>query len=459
VDDPPGDRRTGVTSRRRRLFLVALAAPTLGSSLGIDGGAIFQILAVEDLGLGPTAIGIGLALSTISIPFQIRAARTPLARAVPNLQLVFLSFAVLCWLLAGLVLFATPGSTVAHTALAIAVVAEISLSVLYATAWQPLLGYSLTTRDRQRVNSWGRASGSVTMIAVVVFFGAVATDPRAVVLIGVGLVALLLVAVIRPLPRPEEASAPASGSASPAETEPEDSAAPARSTTPILIAAALLTFGGWPLMVTYAAEVMWPDVNLGFIAAAQVGGAVLAAVLWRPTTSRLRRRSRAAGGILLVCALTFTFVPSPVDTLGTGAVVLALLAIAAASLATIGLGLLELTHLHTTARTAVHRLTIFDVVASTSAQVGFLAAGLLISLSAGVTWTVDPYRLSPRQCRAPVGRPDPPAGHERGVVGFGVDGRVSDVVTQPGKRVHRVGMTGFEPATPCSQSSQMGVGG
>jgi hypothetical protein len=102
--------------------------------LGIDGGAIFQILAVEDLGLGPTAIGVGLALSTISIPFQIRAARTALSRSVPNLQLFLLSFAVLCWLLAGLVLFATLGGTIAHTALAIAVRAGISLSVLYATA-------------------------------------------------------------------------------------------------------------------------------------------------------------------------------------------------------------------------------------------------------------------------------------------------------------------------------------
>jgi hypothetical protein len=393
ADDPPGDRCAAATSRRRRLFVVAIAAPTLGSSLGIDGGAIFQILAVEDLGLGPTAIGVGLALSTISIPFQIRAARTALGRAVPSLQLFFLSFAVLCWLLAGLVVFATPGGTVAHTALAIAVVAEISLSVLYATAWQPLLGYTLTTRDRQRVNSWGRASGSLTTILVVVLFGAVATDPRAAVLIGVGLVALLLVAVIRPLPRPAEASVPVSGSASAAETEPEDSGAPARSATPILIAVGLLTFGGWPLMVTYAAEVMWPDVNLGFVAAAQVGGGVLAAVLWRPTTSRLRRRCRAAGGLLLAGALTFTVIPTPVDTLGAGAVVLALVAVAAASLATIGLGLLELTHLHTTAGTAVRRLTIFDVVASTSAQVGFLASGLLISLSADVTWTIDPYRL------------------------------------------------------------------
>ncbi len=147
-------------------------------------------------------------------------------------------------------------------------------------------------------------------------------------------------------------------------------------------------------MVTYAAEVMWPDVNLGAIAAAQVGGGVLAAMAWRPTTRRLRRRSRAAGALLLVCALAFTFVPSPVDTLGAGALVLAVVAIAAASLATTALSLLELTHLNTTAGTAVRRLTIFDVVASTSAQVGFLAAGLLISLSTSVTWAVDPYRIS-----------------------------------------------------------------
>jgi hypothetical protein len=47
-----------LTGPVRHLVPLVLLGPVLGSALGIDGGAIFQIFATEDLGLSPTAIGI-----------------------------------------------------------------------------------------------------------------------------------------------------------------------------------------------------------------------------------------------------------------------------------------------------------------------------------------------------------------------------------------------------------------
>lgn len=40
-----------------RFVPMALTKPALAAALGIDGGAIFQILAVEDLGLSPFELG------------------------------------------------------------------------------------------------------------------------------------------------------------------------------------------------------------------------------------------------------------------------------------------------------------------------------------------------------------------------------------------------------------------
>lgn len=158
---------------------VILAVPTMGSAMGIDGGDIFQILAVEDLALGPTAIGVGLSLSIVSVPFQLWAARMPLQRATVDLQLFLGSVAVHCCLLATLVALAPPGGTWAHGALVLAVTAEIALSVLWATSWQPLLTYSVGAASRQRINSRGRAAGNVVMIATLLVFGAVGGDPSA----------------------------------------------------------------------------------------------------------------------------------------------------------------------------------------------------------------------------------------------------------------------------------------
>ena len=150
---PRSGRRT-----RWRLLVVALVVPSLGSGLGIDGGDLFQILAVENLGLDARTIGIGLGFCTLTVPVQLWAARLTLGRSRQRLVAFLVGDAVLCWILALLVVTATPGSGLATSALAVAVVAEISLSVLYATAWQPLLSLVLGAADRQRIMPKGGRS-------------------------------------------------------------------------------------------------------------------------------------------------------------------------------------------------------------------------------------------------------------------------------------------------------------
>lgn len=59
----------------------ALSLPTVGSALGIDSGDLFQIVALENLGLDARTIGIGLGLGVLSVPVQLWAARLELVRA------------------------------------------------------------------------------------------------------------------------------------------------------------------------------------------------------------------------------------------------------------------------------------------------------------------------------------------------------------------------------------------
>jgi hypothetical protein len=69
---------TSGSQSRWQFIAVALTMPALKSAVGIDGGAIFQILAAEDLGLDPRAIGIAFAMGVVSVPIQLLAARLPL---------------------------------------------------------------------------------------------------------------------------------------------------------------------------------------------------------------------------------------------------------------------------------------------------------------------------------------------------------------------------------------------
>ncbi|MEO7398843.1 MAG: hypothetical protein ABIW84_09790, partial [Ilumatobacteraceae bacterium] len=106
----------------RRFIPVTIALPVLGSALGIDGGAIFQIFASEDLGLSATAIGTAFGLGVVSLPVQVLAARMPLRWALRNLQAFLVVAAAQTWVLAVLVATGS-ASSFAGVALAVTVLA------------------------------------------------------------------------------------------------------------------------------------------------------------------------------------------------------------------------------------------------------------------------------------------------------------------------------------------------
>ena len=369
---------------------VAVAMPALKSATGIDGGAIFQILAAEDLGLDSRAIGIAFAMGVLSLPVQLIAARLPLWRARQHLQVFLALAAIQCWVLALLVGFDVAGQRVALVALGVTVIAEISLSVLYAPAWQPLLKFALTTEGRQAVNSRARAAGGVLAAATVVLFGAVGADLRTVVLVIVGALAALVAITVSRLPSP----------ARPACRDTDVAAIRQQQSLPAGLRWIYLVLGlcglaaAWPLFLVYAHDVLWPTANLGLLGAVQLGGSLLAAATWRPTEADLTSRTTRAGGVLIAAVIAMAVVRVPVESRAEEVVTLAALATGAASAATIALALLEGAHREVDDETSVKALTIFDVVESTSLQVGLLIAGFLVSASATRTeWLVDPYRL------------------------------------------------------------------
>ncbi len=67
-------------------------------------------------------------------------------------------------------------------ALALTVAAEIALSVLYATSWQPLLAHGLPSDIRQRLNARGRAAGGVLLALTLIGFAAAGRSGRVALL-------------------------------------------------------------------------------------------------------------------------------------------------------------------------------------------------------------------------------------------------------------------------------------
>jgi hypothetical protein len=298
---------------RGRFLAVALTMPTLGSALGIDGGAIFQIVASENLGLDARAIGIGFGLGVISVPVQVWAARMPLWRARRNLQVFLACAAVQCWVLAGLVAFVVPGDRRAIAALAITVTAELSLSVLYATAWQPLLSYALTVTARQHINSRGRAGGGALLAGGLLVFGLADDLTRIVFLVAVGAVAIALAVSLRDLASPDRlVDSPDVGDA--ARRAPTNRSIPAQMRT-IYMMTAFIALAAWPLFIVYTREVLWPSANLGLVAAVQFAGALLAAAAWRPTPGDVAPRARVAGAGLLLGGVLVSVSASRADWL------------------------------------------------------------------------------------------------------------------------------------------------
>ena len=379
----------GARGRLRPYLAVALLLPLLASTLGIDGGAVFQIVAVEELGLSAGAVGIAFGLGVLSVPVQLAAARMPLWRARSNLR-GFLAFGTAATLLLAVIVATTSvTSTLAPAALALTVVAEIALSVLYATAWQPLLAYGLTARDRQRVSSRGRATGATVLAVALVAFGLLPTAGRVVFIVlvaGCSLAMVLAVGRFAAPPRPVRPRGPRAA-------EGLELRLPT-GVVPILLALGAAGFAGWPLFLIYSRQVLWPAANLGLVGAVQLAGSLGAAFAWTATTgSRLLRRARLAAGGVVVTSAALLLVRAPVDEPAEAAAVLLFLLVAAASWSTLLLALLELAHGRVTDDTSVRTLTIFDVVGSTSFQAGLLAAGFLVEASDHAR-RVDAYRLS-----------------------------------------------------------------
>ncbi|WP_091462975.1 hypothetical protein [Micromonospora inyonensis] len=384
---------TGDAPRRGRLwrfFAVALTMPTLGSALGLDGGAIFQIAAVEDLGLDPRTIGLAFAMGMLSVPIQVLAARLPLWRAGRNLQLFLLVAAVECAVLAVLVGLDVVGGGFALIALAVTVTAEVNLSVLYAPSWQPLLNYGLTSQERQRVNSWGRAAGGLIVAGAVLLYGSGGPVLRTAMFAVIGAVALLLAVAARGIPapdRPVERDLDASVLGNRPKLSPT-----MRRIYLILAVAGLAT--AWPLFLVYADKVLWPGANLGMLGAVQLGGALLAAASWRSSHTDLGRYAWQAGLVLLTATVALAVVRAPVDGTTEQVITVAALAVASAANLTILLAMLERAHRDVDETTSVRAMTLLDVVASTSIQVGLFVGGLLVSFSIDrADWPLDPYRI------------------------------------------------------------------
>jgi hypothetical protein len=397
----------------RRLFVVAVLLPTLTSAIGIDAGAIFQIAALENLGLTPRALGIAFGLGIVSVPVQLWAAHMPLRRARANLRLYAALVAVMCAVMAVLVAVLHVGDRLAVLALVVTVVAEITLSVLYATSWQPLVSFTLTSEGRQRLNARGGAAAGGLKAAAALLVGAVAGRARAGFFALFAAVAVGLMVLLGRVPAPDHA-------------EPDPSAGATQRTPipdamkPLYLTVGLVAAGAWPLFIVYVDNVLWPAINLGLVAAVQLTGSLLAAALWRSTAADVGARARWGSAASALAVVSLATLPAPVSSAAEQLVFFAALATAAAATTTVFLTLMELSHRVIDARTAVRSMTVYDVVASTSMQAGLLAGGFLVAASHGGRF--DAYRVYlvamaaaalavvSRATSAPPGPVPPPAG-------------------------------------------------
>ena len=373
---------------KRALLSLRIVGFLTALSIGVDGHPIFQILAVESLGLGPRAIGIALGLGTLSIPVQIWAARIPLARARHNVRLFLVGVGVMALITAGLILFARPGSWVAGLALAIAILAEIAVSVLMAPSFQPLISYGLTAAQRQFMLGPAQAITGIVILVTTALVGALDDTGRALFLIVVAVAALVVARALRILPPPPDAAEPEAGRAAvtrDANPDPEDSGgSDGRSgIIELYLTMPAVAVGSWPLLVTYAALVLWPDGNLGLLGAALAAGSILASLLWRDPGNALIPVIRAAAVGTAICTAALVALDGPLEGGRAPIVLLALAVFGSAFRSAAMTGIMELIHRRIDTTNSVRVMTMIDVIGSTSAQLNLFVAGFLIAASAG----------------------------------------------------------------------------
>ena len=376
------------TPSLRNFLPVMFAVPMLGVSLGVDGGPIFQILAIENLGISAAALGTAFGLGILSLPLQIWAARLPVWVARRNLQRFLVAVAVQALVVAGLVGAGATG-TAASLALGITVLAEISASVLFATSWQPLLAASLGTVDRQRLASTGSAVSRLAVAGAVVLFAALGEVGRAIFLVVVAAAGLGAAWSIRSIPEPRRADADDDESG---DVVPEARLSPV--TRRILTVLGVANFVALPLWLVYLAEVLWPDANLGLVGGVQMFAGVVALLAWRSTDGDVLGRALVAIAASAAVAIVVAVVPAASEAGWVGPTLVGATAVFGASTAVTRMALLELAHRHVRIENSVRAFTLLDVVASTSLQAGLFVSGLLITVAARDDLPVDPYRAA-----------------------------------------------------------------
>ena len=374
------------SSKSRRLFLAfvpgMLLLRTLLAAVGVDGGPIFQILAIENLELTPRQLGIAFGVGIVSLPLQIAAARIPLRRARRNSQLFFVALAIQCIIIAGLVAAGATG-TMALVALAVAVIAEICVSVLHAPSWQPLMSVSLTGIQRQRLNSqWPAVSRGLLAGALILFEGFDSAE-RAAFLGACGVLAALSAVSLYALPKlrwPDQNT----------QQDESDEDAPVEKSGDrrILVAVGAVNLGALPLWLVYLKTSLWPQANLGVVGAVQTIASLIALLAWRATEGDLAHRGRISAVALAGGGLAAAVLAGPVDSNIEIAVVYGVTVAITICATVINLVMLEELHRRTSSAASVRAFTMLDVVESTSLQIGLVAAGFLI-----LPTTTLPYRV------------------------------------------------------------------
>ena len=394
-----------------RLFLLGVVSPLTAVSIGVDGGDIFQILAVETLALDPRAVGTALLFGALSIPVQIWAARIPLTRARHNIRIFLVLLGLIALITAALVLTASPGSPLAASVLVLAVVAEIAVSVLYATSWQPLIAYTLTVEQRQFVNGRGRAITGLALLGSAVLFGQLGDTGRAVFLVALAAGVIAVAWSLHILPPPPSPTSVASSptlddagtpdsAANTASSDSTDSGAgtdtnQGGSLTNVFLSLPATAFASWPLLVSYAVVSMGPEVNLGLLAGAMALGGVVASLLWRDPKHRLIMLIRLASAGIAICSAVIVLL-GPVASTAAFAVLLVTVTLGTASRTALRTAVMELAHRRIDPTNSVRVMTMIDVVGSTSFQVGAFVAGFLIAAGTEPAVSglpVDPYQI------------------------------------------------------------------